>query len=119
MRRGFWLSLGAVAGVAGYRRTCAAVRRLSAVPGAVNGRGGPGPVNGRGGRGGPGAVNVRGGPGPRSARSAAARLAGEAIRFTRDVREGMELYMARRSAPAPPTLSTDRSHHRTRPEDGR
>ena len=98
MRRGFWLSLGAVAGVAGYRRTCAAVRRLSAVPGAVNGRGGPG---------------------PRSARSAAARLAGEAIRFTRDVREGMELYMARRSAPAPPTLSTDRSHHRTRPEDGR
>jgi len=107
MRRGFWLSLGAVAGVAGYRRTCAAVRRLSAVPGAVNGRGGPGAVNGRG------------GPGPRSARSAAARLAGEAIRFTRDVREGMELYMARRSAPAPPTLSTDRSHHRTRPEDGR
>ena len=40
-------------------------------------------------------------------------LARETFRFTRDVREGMDLYMARHSAPAGSTLSTDRSTTRT------
>ena len=42
----------------------------------------------------------------------------EALRFTRDVREGMELYMARHCAPAGSTLSTDHDHDE-QPEDGR
>ncbi len=79
IRRGFWLTAGAVTGIYGYRRACAAGRRVSA---HLN----------------PGAV----------------RLAGEAIRFTRDVREGMELY--RRAHPAGPALATD---HDAQPEDGR
>ena len=43
------------------------------------------------------------------------RLARETFRFTHDVREGMELYMARHSVPAGSTLSTDRD---AQPKDG-
>jgi hypothetical protein len=31
IRRGFWLTAGALAGIYGYRRACAAARRVSAV----------------------------------------------------------------------------------------
>jgi hypothetical protein len=45
-----------------------------------------------------------------TARSATARsafgAARETIRFTRDVREGMDLYIARHNGSAPPTLGT-------------
>ncbi len=99
IRRGFWLTAGAVTGIYGYRRVSAVGRRLSAsltsgaslTPGA--------------------SVKDRG----RSAGMGALRLARESYRFTRDVREGMELYMARHSAPAGPTLSTE---HDAQPEDG-
>ena len=63
MRRMFWLSLGAVIGVTGYRRVTALARSLR--------------------------------PGPRP---------GSLSGFAADVREGMELYMERQSAPAPSTL---------------
>ena len=46
----------------------------------------------------------------------AAGLARETVRFTRDVREGMELYMARHSEPPGSTLDTD---HDPRSKDGR
>jgi hypothetical protein len=84
IRRGFWLTVGAVAGIAGYRRVCAVGRRVSAslTPGG-------GPARPAGGR------LTRGG---------AASLAGQALRFTRDVREGMELYRLTHSAPAGSTL---------------
>ena len=80
IRRGFWLTAGAVTGIYGYRRVSAVGRRLSAsltsgaslTPGAS--------VKPR--------VRLR------LARGAL-RLARETYRFTRDVREGMELYMAR------------------------
>ena len=77
IRRGFWLTAGAVTGIYGYRRV------------------------------------------------AAAR---ETYRFTRDVREGMDLYRRAHPAPAGPALSTSqtRSTRQTRaanrtdhePEDG-
>jgi hypothetical protein len=68
IRRGFWLLVGASAGIMGYRR----LERLS--------------------------------------RRGVAR---ETIRFTRDVREGMDLYMARHPGRVAPTLraSADAEHN--------
>jgi hypothetical protein len=107
IRRGFWLTAGAVTGIYGYRRVSAIGRRLSAslTPGT---RLAPeaGPRAGQ-------AFSVR------QARRGAVRLARETHCFTRDVREGMELYRLAHSAPAGSTLSTDRStDHDVQPEDG-
>ena len=82
IRRGFWLTIGAAAGIVGYRRVSAAGRRLSG----------------------------------RLTAGGTAGLARETVRFTRDVREGMELYMTRHSQPPGPTLDTD---HDPRSKDGR
>ncbi len=92
IRRGFWLTAGAVTGIYGYRRVAAVARRLSA---SLTPRGplklaSPGPTH-------------------------VGALARETFRFTRDVQEGMELYMARHSGPAGPTLSAD---HDEQPKDG-
>jgi hypothetical protein len=99
IRRGFWLSVGAVAGIAGYRRVSAVGRRVS---GRLT-RGGAPSLNGQ-------------------------SLARQAIRFTRDVREGMDLYMARHSPPEGPTLGArdlppargqrSLTNHDPRPKDG-
>ena len=115
IRRGFWLAAGAVTGIYGYRRVSALGRRLSAslspsgpTQGAALARSGP-----RSGH--------RGHPGHRGAIG----LARETFRFTRDVREGMDLYMARHSAPAGSTLgargreANDHTDHDPRPKDGR
>jgi hypothetical protein len=100
IRRGFWLTAGALTGIYGYRRVSAAGRRLS---GTLNLTGpGAGPLAGPGA---PGRLNRR--------RPGAVALARETLRFTRDVREGMELYMVRHSGPAGPTLSTE---HDVRPK---
>jgi hypothetical protein len=73
IRRLFWMTVGAVAGVTGYRR----VGRLArAIQPRARGR------NRSGGRPGYGALAT----------------------FVGDVRDGMELYMHRRSAPSGPTL---------------
>jgi hypothetical protein len=103
IRRGFWLTAGAVTGIMGYRRVSAVGRRVSATlsprttlsPGATRG-------TSPGGR-------------PRLTRRGAAGVARETFRFARDVREGMELYMARHSGPAGSTLSTN---HDAQPKDG-
>jgi hypothetical protein len=96
IRRGFWLTAGAVSGIYGYRRVSAVGRRLSAslTPGA----------------------SVK--PRVRPARTGALRLARQTYHFTRDVREGMELYRLAHTAPAGPTLSTDHTDHDAQPEDG-
>jgi hypothetical protein len=109
IRRGFWLTAGAVSGIWGYRRVAAVGRRVSAslTPGGTLKL-----------------TDTR--AGARSARTASRRasrgavtLARETYQFTRDVREGMELYMARHPAPAGSTLSTDRTtHHDAQTEDG-
>jgi hypothetical protein len=97
IRRGFWLTAGAVTGIYGYRRVSAVGRRLSAslTPGTRPGASGTSLT-------------------PR-ARAGMLRLARETYRFTRDVREGMELYWLAHAAPAGSALSTD---HDTQPEDG-
>ena len=112
IRRGFWLTAGAITGIYGYRRVSAIGRRLSA---SLN-LAGPG-------------VSVT--QDARLARRRAAvpsALARETYRFTRDVREGMELYTARHSAPAGSTLGArdlerardphDQTNHDPRPKDG-
>jgi hypothetical protein len=109
IRRGFWLSVGAVAGIAGYRRVSAVGRRVS---GRLT-RGGAPSLNGQS-LNGP-SLNVQ-------------SLARQAIRFTRDVREGMDLYMARHSPPEGPTLGArdlppargqrSLTNHDPRPKDG-
>jgi len=114
IRRGFWLTAGAVTGIWGYRRVAAAGRRVSAslTPGGTLKL-----------------ADTRAGTrmASRRARRGAVVLARETYRFTRDVREGMELYMARHPAPPGSTLSTDQTtdqithqttHHDAQPEDG-
>ena len=102
IRRGFWLTAGAVSGIWGYRRVTAAGRRVSA---SLSPGGTVKLADARTG------TRMAG----RQARRGAVVLARETYRFTRDVREGMELYMARHPAPAGSTLSTD---HDALPEDG-
>jgi hypothetical protein len=106
IRRGFWLTAGAVTGIWGYRRVTAVGRRMSAslTPGGTLKL-----------------ADTRAGTrmAGRQARRGAVALARETYRFTRDVREGMELYMVRHPAPAGSTLSGDRStDHDALPEDG-
>jgi hypothetical protein len=122
IRRGFWLTAGAVTGIYGYRRASAVGRRLSGRL-TRNGPASPGKLASPGGPANPGSLaspGTRGSPGirRRPTRPGAVGLAIQAVRFTRDVREGMELYMARHSAPAGSTLMTDHDHD-AQLEDGR
>ena len=104
IRRGFWLTVGAVTGIIGYRRVSAAGRRLS---GRLT-RGGAPIMDGR---------NLD-----------AHHLARQSVRFARDVREGMELYRLTHSSPQGPTLGardlppargrTPLTNHDPRPKDG-
>jgi hypothetical protein len=86
IRRGFWLAVGAAGGIMGYRRATALGRRISASVGGQR----------------------EAATGRRAARRSLARDAVRATRearsVARDVREGMELYMARHPQAAPPTL---------------
>jgi hypothetical protein len=90
IRRGFWLLAGAAGGIMGYRRVSSLTRQVSETLGA------------------------------RSQRQQAAvrrHWAREALRFTRDVREGMDLYSARHPRTVTPTLgpgagNSDSSIHR-------
>ncbi|MGH3228042.1 MAG: hypothetical protein ACRDOA_05605 [Streptosporangiaceae bacterium] len=124
IRRGFWLVAGAVTGIYGYRRVSAVGRRLSAslnpaAPAALT----------QSTQSTQSAQSARSAQSTRSTRSAqraqlarqgrrtALRAARETYRFTRDVREGMDLYMARHSDAAGSTLSTDQSTTHE-PKDG-
>ena len=112
IRRGFWLTAGAVTGIWGYRRVAAAGRRVSAslTPGGTLKLTDTRELTDT--RADTRTASLR-------ARRGAVALARETYRFTRDVREGMELYMARHPAPAGSTLSTDRTtDHDPQSEDG-
>jgi hypothetical protein len=121
IRRGFWLAVGAVGGIAGYRRVSAVGRRVS---GRLTRGEAPSP-NGHS----PNGHNPNGhNPnGPRQTR-AMQNLAVQTIRFARDVREGMDLYMVRHSPPERPTLGardlpparrrSTPANHDPRPKDG-
>jgi hypothetical protein len=106
IRRGFWLAAGAVTGIYGYRRVSAVGRRLSASLNPAE----PAAALPQGAR---SAQSARSAQITRSAQSSrlarrgrrgAIGLARGTYRFTRDVREGMDLYLARHSAPAGSTL---------------
>ncbi len=100
IRRGFWLTTGAVTGIVAYRRVSMVGRRLSGHlnldTSAKTGTASP-------------VLSVR------RTRRGAIRAARETYRFTRDVREGMALYLAQPTRPGGPTLSTN---HDAQPEDG-
>ena len=111
IRRSFWLAAGAATGIYGYRRVSAVGRRLSASLNPAE----PATAPTRSAR------SVQSARSTRSARLArrggrgAIGLARETYRFSRDVREGMDLYMARHSEPPDSTLDTN---HDPRPKDG-
>jgi hypothetical protein len=86
IRRGLWLAVGAAGGIMGYRRAAALGRRICVSAGSQRG-----------------AATARR-PARRSLARDALRATRQARGFTRDVREGMELYMARHPQATPPTL---------------
>jgi hypothetical protein len=120
IRRGFWLTAGAVTGIYGYRRVSAAGRRLSA---SLNPTAAGRPAGAQGTAAAPGAAAV----GPLTApvvtaatvaglargagigRRGMIRLARETYRFSRDVREGMQLYLDEHPAAGSTSLATGRS----------
>ena len=83
IRRGFWVVAGAAGGIMGYRRASALSRQVSQALGAR----------------------------PKKPGAAKRHWARETIRFTRDVREGMDLYSVRQAAKRGPTLG---SHEESR-----
>ena len=82
IRRGFWLALGAAGGIMGYRRVSSLTRRAAEALGARPKR--------------PGAVRRH--------------WARETIRFTRDVREGMDRYYVRQAPAKAPSLGAGTVH---------
>jgi hypothetical protein len=88
IRRLFWLTLGAVAGVTGYRRLSRLMRAIQPVPG----RGGR--------RGWPGRPGWAGRPGSASGLTA----------FLRDVRDGMAQYADQRASAAGPIPDRQQVH---------
>ena len=125
IRRGFWLAVGAAGGIMGYRRVTSIGRQLSASlsPTAVNGDA-PRPAaadqrtadqrtadHRTDGRNGAALAGQAGRVGAvLTARASRGLLRGtirfsrDARMFSRDVREGMDLYMVRHRAHAGPTL---------------
>jgi hypothetical protein len=86
IRRGFWLLAGAAGGIVGYRRAASLSRRVAETLGGRQKKAGP--------------VKVK------------RHWARETIRFTRDVREGMDLYAVRQEAGRRPTLGTSEDSRR-------
>jgi len=85
IRRVFWLSVGAAGGIMGYRRVVALGQRISGQ--RISGQGAAGQRR----------LPLR----------QAIRATREVRSFSKDVREGMELYSARRPHAVGPTLSND------------
>jgi hypothetical protein len=79
IRRGFWLLAGAAGGIMGYRRVSSLTRQVSQALGPSSGR-------------------------PPQRAAVRRHWAREVIRFTRDVREGMDRYSARHPRSSRPTL---------------
>jgi hypothetical protein len=105
IRRGFWLAVGAAGGIVGYRRVSSIGRQLSATlsPSAL-GDGGQQKADGQT----PGATTRAGtvlsGRARRGLVRGTIRFTRDARMFSRDVREGMDLYMVRHREPGSPTL---------------
>ena len=107
IRRGFWLAVGAAGGIMGYRRVSSIGRQLSATlsPSALgDGRQQkadgqtPGPAARAG--------TVLSHRARRGLVRGTIRFTRDARMFSRDVREGMDLYMVRQREPGSPTLGS-------------
>jgi hypothetical protein len=110
IRRVFWLSVGAAAGITGYRRATAMGRaisvRLTGEPSQLGPGAGYGPADRRPDRARPRASTVwRTSRGAwRAQRAALGRIRAAGL-FARDVREGMDIYLNRQEGQAGPTLA--------------
>jgi hypothetical protein len=99
IRRGFWVAVGAAGGIRGYRRVASLGRSLS---GTLMLAGGTEPER----------KSIPGARPPASRERRAGRglargtirLTRDVRRFNRDVREGMDLYLARHPGRRSPTL---------------
>jgi hypothetical protein len=115
IRRGFWLTTGAVTGIVAYRRVSAVGRRVSASLAPTTGLTSTAGLSSTAKR---STVARRNPPRPlitvRGTSRQTLRAAREAYRFSRDVREGMEIYRLAHSEPSGSTLSEDRTEDRTR-----
>jgi hypothetical protein len=123
IRRGFWLLVGATAGIIGYRRVSSLGRQLSGTlspaaraPLGAGGAEQPGGVAAANGAG--GIDTARDGKAlSRKARRGLVRgtirFTRDARRFGRDVREGMDLYMVRRAAQGSPRLDAGADSRRS------
>jgi hypothetical protein len=100
IRRLFWLIAGAVIGIAAYRRVEAVGRAASAAL-APSARAGADPA-------GPRTAGQRGGT---TGQGTITRIR-RAVRFARDVREGMEMYMDRHQGRLGPRLEGALSRYR-------
>ena len=106
IRRGFWLAVGAVLGVSGYRRASRLARTvLPAGAGQRPGRAGR--------RARPAAVIT--GRGLLAAAASAGRGTAQGVAFARDVREGMAEYLDRQGDQAGRTLGSQRDGQRAGP----
>jgi hypothetical protein len=95
IRRGFWLAVGAAAGVAGYRRLTRLTRLARGLGPAV-------PPDGA----------VRGG----QPRPAGRPLLPRALEFARDVRDGSREYLNRHPGGPAHTLGSQRANQARRPD---
>jgi hypothetical protein len=110
IRRGFWLAVGAAGGIMGYRRVSSIGRQLSATLSPAGPRGDAGHAEGgehrsravHHGAGRAGAT-LSGAAG-RGLLRGTVRFTRDARMFSRDVREGMDLYLVRHRAQGSPTL---------------
>ena len=116
IRRGFWLAVGAAGGIIGYRRVSSIGRQLSATLSPAAPRGEAAPAGNGAPSNGP-AVGRHGQPLSGRARRGLVRgtirLTRDARMFSRDVREGMDLYMVRHRAQGSPTLGAGASSRRS------
>jgi hypothetical protein len=119
IRRGFWLAVGAAGGIMGYRRVSSIGRQLSATLSPAAPRGGATMAwNGALASGsGPAAAGRHGQPLSGRARRGLVRgtirFTRDARMFSRDVREGMDLYLVRHRAQGSPTLGAGASSRRS------
>ena len=121
IRRGFWVLIGATGGIMGYRRVTALGRQLSGTLAPAK----PGPLGGGAADQGRVTANDAAALNQALTRQALTRQARgglirgtirftrDARRFSRDVREGMDLYMVRRAAQGSPTLDTGAESRRS------
>jgi hypothetical protein len=108
IRRGFWLAVGATAGIMGYRRAASLGRSLS---GTLMLDGGADSER----------TSISGAKHPASRKQQvgrglgrrAIRLTRDFRRFNRDVREGMDLYLVRHRAQGSPTLGAGAQSRRS------